>query len=191
MRRKPSRAFAALGVGRTFQHVRLLGGRSVLENVALGAHLRGRRGWTASMFRLNRSEEAALLSEARRQLDRCGLAAQSDTPAASLPLAQQRIVEIARALAGQPHVLLLDEPAAGLRQLEKRELVKLLQQLRSEGMALLVVEHDMAFVMGVADVVTVLDFGQVIAHGTPEQVKSQPRVLQAYLGVEDAEVQAA
>jgi branched-chain amino acid transport system permease protein len=143
------------------------------------------------MFRLNRSEEAALLSEARRHLDRCGLAAQSDTPAASLPLAQQRIVEIARALAGQPHVLLLDEPAAGLRQLEKRELVKLLQQLRSEGMALLVVEHDMAFVMGVADVVTVLDFGQVIAHGTPEQVKSQPRVLQAYLGVEDAEVQAA
>jgi branched-chain amino acid transport system permease protein len=188
---KPSRAFAALGLGRTFQHVRLLAQRSVMENVALGAHLRGRRGWLASMLRLDRAEEAALLAVARRQIERCGLTEHADRPAGSLPLAQQRTIEIARALAGRPCVLLLDEPAAGLRHLEKRELARLLEQLRSEGMALLVVEHDMGFVMSLADVVTVLDFGQVIAHGPPDQVRANPRVLEAYLGVDDPEVKAA
>ncbi|WP_119157610.1 ABC transporter permease subunit [Caldimonas tepidiphila] len=178
----PSREFAALGLGRTFQHVRLLGQRSVLENVALGAHRRGHRGWLASMLRLDRAEEAALLAEARRQIERCGLGDCADVPAASLALGQQRIVEIARALAGQPAVLLLDEPAAGLRHLEKQALAKLLAQLRDEGMAILVVEHDMEFVMNLADRVTVLEFGQVIAHGTPEQVQADPRVLAAYLG---------
>ena len=182
MKGKPSRAFAALGMGRTFQHVRLLGQRSVLENVALGAHLRGQRGWLAAMLRLDRQEEAALLAEARRQIERCGLLEYIDTPAASLPLGQQRIVEIARALAGQPAVLLLDEPAAGLRHLEKQALAKLLTQLRAEGLAILVVEHDMEFVMNLADRITVLEFGTVIATGTPEKVQSDPRVMAAYLG---------
>ena len=181
---RPSRAFAALGLGRTFQHVRLLGTRSVLDNVALGAHRRGRRGWLAAMLRLDRAEEAALLAEARRQIERCGLGAQAGTPAASLPLGQQRIVEIARALAGHPCLLLLDEPAAGLRHLEKRALAQLLSQLRSEGLAILVVEHDMEFVMNLADRITVLDFGTVIARGTPREVQADQRVLEAYLGGE-------
>jgi branched-chain amino acid transport system permease protein len=179
---KPSRAFAALGLSRSFQHVRLLGQRTVLENVAVGAHLRARRGWIASMLRLDRAEEAAVLAEARRQIERVGLGAHVDTPAASLALGQQRIVEIARALASQPAVLLLDEPAAGLRHLEKQALAKLLDQLRAEGLGILVVEHDMEFVMNLADRITVLEFGTVIAEGTPAEVQGNQRVLDAYLG---------
>jgi branched-chain amino acid transport system permease protein len=188
---KPSRDFAARGLGRTFQHVRLLGNRSVLENVALGAHRRGHRGWIASMLRLDRAEEAALLAEARRQIERCGLGAHADAPAASLALGQQRVVEIARALAGQPAALLLDEPAAGLRHLEKQALAELLSQLRAEGLGILVVEHDMEFVMNLADRITVLEFGAVIAEGTPAQVQSNPRVLDAYLGGSDELLAAA
>ena len=190
MARSPSRIFASLGLARTFQHVRLLGTRSVIENVALGAHRRAHRGWIASMLRLDRAEEAALLAEARHQIERCGLGVHADAPAASLALGQQRLVEIARALAGQPAVLLLDEPAAGLRHLEKRALASLLSQLRSEGLGILVVEHDMEFVMNLADRITVLEFGAVIAEGTPAQVQANQRVLDAYLGGADEPIES-
>src|SRR6218665_2100632 len=190
MRRQPPRPFARLGLARSFQHVRLLGQRSVLENVALGAHLRARGGWLMAMLRLDRAQEAALLAEAQRQIERCGLAAHADAPVASLALGQQRIAEIAPPppgppappLPGQPALLLLDEPAAGLRHLEKQVLAQLLRQLRAEGLGLVVVEHDMEFVMQLADHITVLDFGCVIAEGNAQQVQRNPQVLAAYLG---------
>jgi branched-chain amino acid transport system permease protein len=179
-----SRAIARLGVGRSFQHVRLLADMSVVENVAIGAHLRGRRGMLAAMVGYNRAEERALLAEALRQLERVGLAERAWDAAGSLPLGQQRIMEIARALAGDPLVLLLDEPAAGLRHREKQELAGLIRSLRAEGIGILLVEHDMDFVMGLADRVVVMEFGRLIAAGTPREVQRDARVLDAYLGVE-------
>ena len=186
----PSREFAAMGLGRTFQHVRLLGQRSVLENVAVGAHARGKRGLLASMLRLDRAEEAALQAEARHQIERCGLGEFADRPAASLALGQQRLIEIARALAGHPAALLLDEPAAGLRSLEKNALAALLTQLRAQGLGILVVEHDMEFVMNLSDRITVLEFGTVIATGTPQEIQSNQKVLDAYLGGGDDDLAA-
>ena len=182
---RPARHFAERGLGRTFQHVRLLKNQPVIENVALGAHLRGQCGWFASMFRLDRKEESALRVEALKQIRRCGLGGSENTPAGSLSLGKQRIIEIARALAGQPMALLLDEPAAGLRHLEKKALADLLFQLKSEGLGIMIIENDMEFVMHLADRITVIDFGHVIAEGTPTEIQMNPRVLDAYLGVSD------
>ncbi len=178
----PPQEVTRLGVCRTFQHVKLVPDMTVLENVAIGAHLRGHCGALASMFRLDRAEEARLLAEAARQVDRVGLAEHVDTQAGSLSLGQQRIVEIARALCADPILLLLDEPAAGLRHMEKQRLAKLLRELRDGGMSVLLVEHDMGFVMGLADRIVVLDFGTRIAEGTPEAIKTNPDVIRAYLG---------
>ena len=181
---RPARAIAGLGIARSFQHVKLVPTMSVIENVVIGAHLRGRAGAVSGLLRLDRAEDARLYAEAARQLARVGLGAFADRPATSLALGQQRIVEIARALCLDPVLLLLDEPAAGLRHNEKAELADLLRRLRAEGMTILLVEHDMDFVMGLTDRLVVMDFGTKLAEGPPEQIRANPAVIEAYLGSE-------
>ena len=173
---------ARLGVARSFQHVKLVPGMSVLENVAIGAHLRGHAGAMRGLLRLNGAEDAALFAEAARQIARVGLATDAHRPADSLALGPQRIVEIARALCLDPALLLLDEPAAGLRHAEKQELATLLRRLRDDGVTILLVEHDMEFVMGLADRLVVMVFGTKLAEGDAGTVRANPEVVEAYLG---------
>ncbi|HET7865501.1 MAG TPA: branched-chain amino acid ABC transporter ATP-binding protein/permease [Burkholderiaceae bacterium] len=179
-----SRQIAQRGVSRTFQHVKMIPGMTVLENVALGAHLRGGRGVAAAMLRLDRAEERSLLREAERQLKRIGMAEHMHELAGNLALGPQRLMEIARALCADPALLLLDEPAAGLRHKEKQGLIDVLRQLRSEGLSILLVEHDMDLVMQVTDRIVVMEFGTKLIEGTPEEVQASPAVRAAYLGTE-------
>ncbi len=173
---------ARLGIARTFQHVKLVAGLSVIENVALGATLRGRAGPLRALLRLDRAEEAEIFADAQRQLERVGLADQADRPATSLALGQQRVVEIARALCLDPVLLLLDEPAAGLRHAEKDFLASLLRRLAGEGVTILLVEHDMAFVMHLTDRLVVMNFGTKLAEGPAQTIRADKRVIEAYLG---------
>jgi branched-chain amino acid transport system permease protein len=177
-----SRAIAMRGMARTFQQVHLLPSMSVLENVAIGAHQRGEKGVVSAALHLERPEEAKLLAEAARQLERVGLGACIHEQAGNLALGQQRILEIARALCADPVLLLLDEPAAGLRYQEKRALTELLRKLKAEGMSILLVEHDMDFVMRLVDRLVVMDFGEKLAEGLPQEIQVNPLVLEAYLG---------
>jgi ABC-type branched-subunit amino acid transport system ATPase component/ABC-type branched-subunit amino acid transport system permease subunit len=178
----PPYEIARRGIGRTFQHVKLIPQMTVLDNVALGAYLRGTTGIVRAALALDRAEEARTRAEAARAIERVGLVEHTFAVAGSLPLGKQRIVEIARALASDPMLLLLDEPAAGLRFLEKQELAALLRSLKADGMTVLLVEHDMDFVMGITDRLVVMDFGEKLAEGRPAEIQKNEAVLEAYLG---------
>lgn len=180
-----SREIARAGLSRTFQHVKLVPDMTVLENVALGTYLRTRTGTVRAMLGLNAAEEAQARAEALRQLRRIGLAEQAHELAGNLALGPQRLVEIARALASDPSLLLLDEPAAGLRHKEKEALAEVLRQLKAEGLSLLLVEHDMDFVMKLTDRIVVMEFGRWLMEGTPAEVQASPAVRAAYLGADE------
>tara|TARA_R100000084_G_C4609318_1_gene127224 strand:+ start:70 stop:693 length:624 start_codon:yes stop_codon:yes gene_type:complete len=178
------RAIALRGVARTFQHVKLRPAMTVLENVALGAHARGHCGLWRGGLCLNSEEEASIMAEAMHQIERVGLTEHAYELAGNLPLGTQRLVEIARSLAADPVLVMLDEPAAGLRLFEKQALSRLLDTLRSEGVTVLIVEHDMEFVMNLVDRLVVMNFGNKIFEGKPEAVRADPKVQEAYLGSE-------
>ncbi|GMO93264.1 branched-chain amino acid ABC transporter ATP-binding protein/permease [Bradyrhizobium sp. TM239] len=171
------------GIARTFQHVKLRPTMTLLDNVLLGTYPRTSAGIFTGAFRLDRQEEARATADALHQLDRVGLGRDVLELAGNLALGNQRILEIARALAADPLLLVLDEPAAGLRRNEKQRLGELLRALRAEGVTIFLVEHDMEFVMGLADRVVVMDFGSKLCEGRPAEIVDDPRVQEAYLGV--------
>lgn len=180
----PSRDIAKRGMARTFQHVKMIADMTVLENVALGAHTRGSKGVLPAMLRANRSEEKQLFREAQRQLERVGMGEYLHEQAGNLAMGPQRLMEIARALCADPALLLLDEPAAGLRHKEKQALADVLRQLKGEGMSILLVEHDMDLVMQICDHLVVMEFGTLLTQGPPAQIQQDPKVRAAYLGTE-------
>ncbi len=179
---------AAMGLIRTFQLVQLFKGMTAAENVEVGFHLASRGGMGAALLRLPwfLRQESDIRSKARELLDFVGLAGQADQDADLLPYGQQRLLEVARALAARPRLLLLDEPAAGLNAHETDALAGVIQKLNAGGTTVLLIEHDMALVTRIAQRIAVLDFGRKIAEGTPEEIKQHPDVIAAYLGIEEA-----
>jgi len=180
--RLPPHKVAALGVARTFQNVQLFGNMTVLENVMMGRHRHGRAGLWRGALGMARREEAEIRQAAMERLKRVGLADKADRPAPSLPLGEQRLLELARALAAEPRLLLLDEPTAGLNRLETVRLAATLGRIRANDVTLLLVEHDMNLVMSIADWVVVLNHGTKLAEGQPEEIQNDVQVVEAYLG---------
>ncbi|HUJ74818.1 MAG TPA: ABC transporter ATP-binding protein [bacterium] len=180
----PSHRVAALGISRTFQTTRLFPGMSVLENVMIGRHRRARGGFLPDLGgRLfNGREESRMRRACREVLEGLGIAGLAEQEARSLPFGRQRLVELARALASEPKLLLLDEPACGLNPTETEEMARRIAAVRNTGITILIVEHDMSLVMGISDHVVVLSFGSVIAEGTPREVQANERVVSIYLG---------
>ncbi len=184
----PPHRRAALGIARTFQNVLLFDNMTALENVMAGQHVRSRRGFFDAALRLPgaRREEETITLNARRYLNLVGLGLYGERNPLSLPLGQQKLLTVARALATQPRLLLLDEPGAGLNALEKQSLSELMRRIRDMAITIILVEHDMDLVMGIAEWVVVLDSGQKIAEGTASQVQKDKKVIAAYLGEEEA-----
>jgi branched-chain amino acid transport system ATP-binding protein len=181
-----SHRVCARGIARTFQNIRLFANMTALENVMVGRHVRTRAGVAGAVFRgaRTRAEETAIARRARELLDYCGIAARAGDAAHGLSYGDQRRLEIARALATEPRLLALDEPAAGMNATERLELARLLERIRADGVTLLLIEHDVKLVMGLCDRVAVLDYGRKIAEGAPAAVRRDPAVIAAYLGGE-------
>lgn len=178
---------SALGIARTFQNLQLFTNMTVLENVMVGCHSQTRTGLLGAALRLaSRREEKFIRDASYAMLEKVGLSGYANEPAANLPFGQKRLLEIARALAMKPKLILLDEPAAGLNSTESRFLVELISRIREEGITVVLVEHDMDTVMNLANKIVVLDFGHKIAEGTPKEITCNQRVIEAYLGQEVA-----